>query len=341
MYNHLPSVTIGITTFNRPEFLRAAVESVINQSFKDFELIISNDCLQVPVTWESLGLQFDFRINIINQPNNLGELENMNYLLREAKGKWFVWLADDDLLHPEFLSLALSTFKIDENSNLVAFYSNHSSGSDPNGNFPVVVKNPKSYIYKPEQFLLNYASHKVNLIGVYGLMRTNILRVVGGMPKLGNSFGPYSDTLLPMLLAGHGSIAWMNESLVFLRTHSASLSCTSSEISAFTSAEDQFLDYLDMIFASGVGCASRNLITAYMLKWFAHNEFTVWRRVSTLGSLGIFREFFSYQISYHLPRLPWRYKFSHLACCFRLILTDCLRHVNAILRGLTGLELHY
>ena len=60
-------ITIGMTTYNRPEFLRQAVQSVLQQSYKNFELIISNDFIERAVILEDLGIEDDSRIKIINQ----------------------------------------------------------------------------------------------------------------------------------------------------------------------------------------------------------------------------------------------------------------------------------
>ena len=49
-------------------------------------------------------------------------------------------------------------------------------------------------------FLNDYSARKCSLIGCYGVMRADILKKIGGMPYLGNSFCFYSDTLLPILL---------------------------------------------------------------------------------------------------------------------------------------------
>lgn len=80
-------ITIGITTYDRPEFLKEAVNSVLNQSYKNFELIISNDFIEAPISFSSLGIKSDSRIRIVNQKKNLSEVRNMNFLLESAKNK--------------------------------------------------------------------------------------------------------------------------------------------------------------------------------------------------------------------------------------------------------------
>lgn len=331
--NHSPKISIGITTYNRPEFLREAVASVLQQSFQDFELIISNDYLPAPVTWDSLCMESDVRIRIVNQPVNLGEVKNMNFLLKEARGDWFVWLADDDLLHPEFLSLANRAISDSRRLDLAGFFPNFVSAASPSGLFPAGLKGAECEFYDVSRFLQDYSSRKITLVGTYGLLRTDLLLQIGGVIRLGNSFGPYSDNLVPMMLVGQGSLAWLDEPLVFLRTHPESLSCKSTDLSAFTSAEDDFLEYLGPICADEQAVGNSQQITANMIKWFAHNELAVLSRDGELKLSQVIGQFFGYQLQHHLPRLSMKYKLGHIAYVLSLAGSQLLLKLRLRLRG--------
>ena len=97
-----PFFTIGITTYNRHDLLRETLQSVITQSYDNFEIIIGNDYQAEVLTTELLGI-FDLRVRIVNYPHNLREVGNMNALLEMATGRYFTWLFDDDLYEPDFL----------------------------------------------------------------------------------------------------------------------------------------------------------------------------------------------------------------------------------------------
>jgi glycosyltransferase involved in cell wall biosynthesis len=322
-----PKISIGITTYNRPEFLREAVASVVTQSFEDFELIISNDYLAVPVNWDSLGMESDARVRIVNQAVNLGEADNMNFLLGEAQGEWFVWLADDDLLHPEFLSIAQRAIAHYWDEMPAGFYPSFVAAVSPSGIFPGELRQAECKLYDAPHFLHNYSSRKIALVGTYGLLRTSLLRKFGGIMRLGNSFGPYCDNLLPMMLVGQGKLVCLDVPLVFLRTHPESMSCMSTELSAFTSAEDDFLDYLGSICADGRSRIDSQKITANMIKWFADNELAVLLRDRGLRLRQVFGRFFSYQVRYHLPRLSMKYKFGHVAYVISLAANRLTREI--------------
>lgn len=300
-----PLLSIGLTTYNRPQFLKESVGSVIKQSFQDFELLISNDYQDSLVTFKSLGIIPDKRIKIINQKNNLGEVGNLNYLLRAARGHWFIWLSDDDLFDPNFLSSVFS--EIDKKSNAVAFFCNYISASKPFGIFPKKNISVKFELFDKKEFLSNYTLKKISLLGPYGVVKTSALKKIGGYKKLGNSFSPYADTLLPILLSEYGSISWTSEPLVFLRTHVDSISCKSINFSAYTSAEEDFINALIHL-CSRVGLTNHsNKFVLNMIFWFVPDEWAVLNRNPELNFYTMLKIFISHQIQFNFRRLRFKY----------------------------------
>ncbi len=312
-------ITIGITTYNRPEFLIEAVNSVLQQSYKNFELIISNDFIETEITFENLGVEVDPRIKIFNQAKNLGEIKNMNFLLDTASSEWFVWLADDDLMHPDFLKYACEVIIKNKEKNIVGFFTNYISASKPEGIFPSQLSLNKPIYYGNSNFLLDYTSRKCPLIGCSGIMHKVTLRKIGGAPQLGNSFSPYNDTLIPILLLEYGRISWLDEPLIFLRTHSESLSCNSTEFSAYASAEVDFLQQLRRV------CAIENItnnfdkIMGNTIRWFSKNEWLVLSRDKSVGRFNLMIKFVCYQVAVNLPRLSFKYRIYHFLFIVRMM----------------------
>ena len=70
--------------------------SILQQTFTDFEVIVGNDYVEEKINADILDID-DSRINFVNHEINLGEIKNMNWLLDNASGKYFTWLADDEL----------------------------------------------------------------------------------------------------------------------------------------------------------------------------------------------------------------------------------------------------
>lgn len=90
------SISVIITTFNRPVLLKAAIESVLAQTCPDFELIVLNDCSE-PETASVIAAFADPRIIHLRNSVNLGSAKSLNAGLCAAKGEYVAILDDDDL----------------------------------------------------------------------------------------------------------------------------------------------------------------------------------------------------------------------------------------------------
>jgi len=300
-------ITVGVTTYNRPAFLKEAVNSVLSQSFSNFELIISNDYQKRKVSFRSLGLKKDPRIKIVNQQENLGEIDNLNYILKIAKSNWFIWLADDDLIHPDFLLTAEKEILKNKDYKIAAFFSNYLASNIKRHCFLPICREKNTVFLDFLSFLRGYSSKKISLIGVYGVMNTDCLRRCGGILKLGNSFSPYSDTLLPIYLARQGIILWLDEPLVLLRTHPESLSYNSSNITAYVSAEIDFLKHLNSLMFR-VCRSQKNKIVANFIQWFSINQWSVLEKDNKISCIEKIKKFLQIQFEFNFPRLIFKFK---------------------------------
>jgi glycosyltransferase involved in cell wall biosynthesis len=107
-------VSIGMPVFNGARYVRQAVESVLSQTWGEFELIISdNDSTD---STAALCREYEFRdprVRLICQPKNLGLTPNWIGLPREARGELFAWLAHDDWWAPEFLASTVGELTAD------------------------------------------------------------------------------------------------------------------------------------------------------------------------------------------------------------------------------------
>jgi glycosyltransferase involved in cell wall biosynthesis len=98
-----PAVTIAIPTYNRSWGLSRAIDSVLAQTYGDFELVIVDDASTDKT--ETLARSYaDSRIRYHRQPQNVGMVANWGACVNLARGRFLVFLADDDRLEPEFLA---------------------------------------------------------------------------------------------------------------------------------------------------------------------------------------------------------------------------------------------
>lgn len=105
---YIPKVSIGMPVYNGEERVREALDSLLAQTFTDFELIISDDA-SVDKTGEiCLGyVKKDPRIHYVRQPKNRGLESNFQFVLDQARGEYFMWAAQDDVRSPDYISVNL------------------------------------------------------------------------------------------------------------------------------------------------------------------------------------------------------------------------------------------
>jgi glycosyltransferase involved in cell wall biosynthesis len=108
----VPFVSILMATFNRPEFLKDALESALAQTFTDFELIVVDDSsLNDP---RPIVDEFnDARIHYFRQVTNVGIGSNMAFALRQATGLLVTNLHDDDKWQPDYLAVMVRALMSD------------------------------------------------------------------------------------------------------------------------------------------------------------------------------------------------------------------------------------
>ncbi|MGI9345847.1 MAG: glycosyltransferase family 2 protein [Gammaproteobacteria bacterium] len=102
-----PNISVMLLVYNRSEFLAEAIDSLLAQSFKEFELILIDDHSTQPDCLELLEQyrKKDTRIRLIRQPENLGVAAGRNRAIAEAQAPYIATLDDDDLYESNKLQL--------------------------------------------------------------------------------------------------------------------------------------------------------------------------------------------------------------------------------------------
>ena len=111
-------LTIGIPVYNGEKFLEEKIRCILNQDFMDFELIISDNGStdSTKEICNSFATK-DTRIRFFSHKNNSDINWNFNFILKEAKGKYFMWTAVDDKILPGFYEKNIEI--LEKNSNIV------------------------------------------------------------------------------------------------------------------------------------------------------------------------------------------------------------------------------
>lgn len=99
------AITVIIPYYHAGRFVTMAIDSILNQSFHDFELIVINDGSGDDEGWEKVKKYVDSRIRIIDHKTNRGNAVRRNEGLRRATGKYICVMDDDDISYPGRLAV--------------------------------------------------------------------------------------------------------------------------------------------------------------------------------------------------------------------------------------------
>jgi glycosyltransferase involved in cell wall biosynthesis len=194
-----PKVSVGVPVYNGAATLKAMLESLLQQSFSDFEIVISDNAS----TDETGAICADYtardsRIRYIRQPANIGGERNFKFVLDQARGTYFMWSASDDTRSPDYL---------EENVRFLEGHPDYAASTCPNC-FEGCDQSPESFVtfgidgdvaQRFNAFLDNsWISHGI----FYAVFRTEMLR---GCEILGHSFLG-SDWAIDLYVASRGGI---------------------------------------------------------------------------------------------------------------------------------------
>lgn len=196
-----PKVGIGVPVYNGERFLRQALDSLLNQTLPDFEVLISDNgssdsTSEICQEYASR----DSRIRYVRQPANLGATANFNYLFRETRGTYFMWAAHDDLRNPDFLRRCVAALdqdpetvlvysrarRIDEVGKVVGFYDKWDNN--------MRISHPAPHIRFSDVACVQHAC-----LAIFGVMRRDVL---ARTRLLGTQVGADRDLLAELALLG-------------------------------------------------------------------------------------------------------------------------------------------
>lgn len=109
MTQAVPSVSVGMPVYNGERYLRRAIESILVQSFTDFELIISDNASTdaTPEICRDYAAR-DARVRYIAHATNRGAAWNINHVVTLARAPYFTWAHADDLRAPRQLECCVA-----------------------------------------------------------------------------------------------------------------------------------------------------------------------------------------------------------------------------------------
>lgn len=116
-----PAVSVIVPTYNRADYLKKSVQSILDQTFNDFEILIINN-YSTDNTLEVIKAFNDARIKVINFKNDGIIAKSRNQGIMQSVGKYIAFLDDDDLWCPDKLEFQIKY--LDEHPEFDLVYSN-------------------------------------------------------------------------------------------------------------------------------------------------------------------------------------------------------------------------
>jgi glycosyltransferase involved in cell wall biosynthesis len=211
-----PLLSVGLPVYNGGRFLEEALQSILGQTFTDFELIISDNASTD--TTPELCCRYavaDGRVRYFRVEQNRGPAWNHNRVLELARGKYFKWANHDDVCHPELFARCLAVL---ENRPEVVLCHALVADIDADGRF--VVERPYTLRTDDPRPDIRFGDLLVGQGGhdLYGIMRTDAARAT---PQLG-SYHQYAERVKFCALGLRGTFHQVPEVLFFHREHPSS-----------------------------------------------------------------------------------------------------------------------
>lgn len=210
--NKEPLVSIAIPAF-KDKYLGVAIESILAQTFKNFELIIVNDASPNSIT-EVVEKYNDSRIKYFVNEQNIGgqdPVANWNKCLSYAQGDYFALLCDDDIYEPTFLEKMLDLADSYPNCNVFK-----SGVSEINEKKEIVNTYPESPSWEScvDYIRAVYNRNRKQTISEWFFRKQHMINS-GGYENVPMAWG--ADYLSIIIFSKDGGIASTNEKLVTFR----------------------------------------------------------------------------------------------------------------------------
>ncbi len=203
-----PLISVLITSYNREKYISEAIESVLNQTYRNIELIIvddysSDNTFSIIKHYE----EKDNRVYIYQNDHNLGQFPNRNKAASLAKGEYLKYLDSDDVLYPNALEIYIGAML--KYPNACAAVQAHHHRHDLFLPFNISSEDALLSHYTSGSQILNLGPSLV-------MFKKSVFNEIGGFEE---SEGILKDTLLMLRMAEKGSIVLVQRDLCYWRLH--------------------------------------------------------------------------------------------------------------------------
>lgn len=271
-----PRVSIGLPVYNGENYLREALDSLLSQSYENFELIIGDNASTDKT--ENICKSYakkDQRIRYLRHEINIGAAANYNYLFELATGDYFKWAAHDDVCSPNYLKSCVK--KLDTNPSVVLCCPKEIAINE-DGKIIEGYMNKYHKLKNLDSTLAHRRFHDLTCLNhgcymVFGLIRSSSL---SSTPKIADYIG--SDRILLAELALLGRFCESLEPIYFRRhseqycalendsTRTSWFNPNSKQSFSFTESKN-FIEYIRAIHRVNLSWSKRTLCYLVLVNW--------------------------------------------------------------------------
>ncbi len=209
----LPRVSVGLPVYNGKVYLEEAIDSVLGQTFTDFELIISDNASTdtTQAICEAYAAR-DARVKYHRNEENRGAAWNFNNVVHLARASYFKWQCYDDYIGPTLLQDCVQV--LEKEPDVVLAYPRATIVDQHNSIIGVWSDEFETHGLQPHARLRHYWRHKSRNEAQYGVYRTDVLRTTGLMGTI-----PFSDQVLMAEMMLRGEFREIETPSFFKRFH--------------------------------------------------------------------------------------------------------------------------
>lgn len=200
-------VSVLMTAYNREKYIADAIDSVLSSTWKEFELIVVDDCstdstFAIAEAYEKK----DSRVKVYKNSENLGQFLNRNKVASLATGKYIKYLDSDDLIYPHSLEIMVQAMISYPDAGIGVCEKYRDSGR------------PYPYCFTSREVLQHhYLLHELLLIGPSGtIIKKEAFDAVKGF----EDYGMPSDNHLTLKIAALHPVVMLQRDLFWWRIHS-------------------------------------------------------------------------------------------------------------------------
>ena len=293
----MKKVAIGLPVYNGEAYLTAAVESILAQTFTDFDLYISDNASTDRT--EEICRQFaarDSRVVYVRQPRNIGAIPNFNAVAQMSRSPYFKWAAHDDTIAPAYLERCVAvldadptivvaapgTSLIDEAGATLRYSAEQNGFIDNAGNCWPNMPEKNGDLVSPDPVRrFEAVIHHTNLcVEIFGLIRRSALDPC--LPQ-GSYLG--SDKVIIAQLALSGPF-WLGSEILFhRRCHSGQFSAQIMRVTAGSSRSQWFRGSSKGAFAHNIYFEKLVLLSAFV-RAITFGKLTLGQRLACFATVG-------------------------------------------------------